>query len=116
MPVDCATCKKQELRRRFVRGIGEEGKEVKLGELLHVPDFKAERLDSGLRWRILLHEIVKAVHVIVRQAFPHEAFLAGHAVNKKLGDLILAAACGDKSKHSLSPTSCCGAARRNSQK
>ena len=93
MPVDCATCKKQELRRRFVRGIGEEGDEVKLGELLHVPDFKAERLDSGLRWRILLHEIVKAVHVIVRQAFPHEPFLAGQAVHKKFRNLILAAAC-----------------------
>ena len=93
VPVDCATCREQEIRRRFVRRIGEEGDKVKLRELLHVPDFKAERLDGCLRWRILLHELVKAVHVIVRQAFPLEPFLAGHALNKKLRNSILSAAC-----------------------
>jgi hypothetical protein len=50
-------------------------------------------LDGCLRWRILLHELVKAVHVIVRQAFALEPFLAGHALNKKLRNSVLSAAC-----------------------
>ena len=70
VPVDCATCKEQEIRRRFVRRIGEEGDEVKLRELLRVPDFKTEGLDSGLRWRKIFHVFVEAVHVIVRQVSP----------------------------------------------
>ena len=93
MPVNCVTGKKQEICRRFVRRIGEEGDQIKLRELLLVSDFKAERLDSGLRWRILLHKIVESVHVIVRKAFPNEPFLAGHPPNKKLRNSILAAAC-----------------------
>ena len=92
MPVDCATCKKQQIRRRFVRRIGEEGHEVKLRELVHVPDFKAEDLDSGLRWRVFFHFFVEAVHVIVRKAFPLEPLLACHVFHKKLRNLLLWAA------------------------
>ena len=93
MPVDCATCKKQQIRRRFVRRIGEEGQEVKLRELLRVPDFKAEGLDSGLRWRKIFHVFVEAVHVIVRQAFSLEPRLACHAFKKNPRNIILSAAC-----------------------